>query len=150
MFASKSLLFACLGLAHGQTFFSTSHGSGGSYTSISHGAATLSHQTPSASYAPAAPQVYKTTPVRQVYQQPAPTTYHNPQPTYSRPQPAYSQPSYSRPQAVAAAPTYGEKCSLDYVEKYVQVCTPTLEKECSQDMVKAGIRFSQEYDCYPV
>ena len=44
------------------------------------------------------------------------------QPTYSQPtysQPTYSQPSY--PQAVASSPTYGEKCSLDYVEKYAEV-----------------------------
>jgi hypothetical protein len=73
------------------------------------------------------------------------------QPTYSQPtysQPTYSQPSY--PQAVASSPTYGEKCSLDYVEKYAEVCVPTLESNCEHDKVANGIIIQQEYDCYPV
>jgi len=115
----------------------------------------VSHAAP----APFTSQVYKTTPVRQAYHQPV-TTYHRPAATYQKPVTTYQKPvttyhqpsatQYSRPVAAAPRPQYGEKCTLDYVEEYAQVCTPTLEKECTQELVPAGVKLSQEYDCYPV
>jgi len=173
MFSLKSLLcLCCVSSLNAQTFFRTnlSGSSGGSYSSVTHGAS--SHSAPSSSYAPAArsyapvsspsyapapspsyapapayntysqpKQVYKVTPLKPTYSQPAYS-----QPTYS--QPTYSQPTYPQPQA--SAPTYGEKCSLDYVEKYAEVCVPTLETDCGHEKVPNGIRITEEYDCYPV
>merc|ERR1711962_63512 len=145
MLSSKSLIFVCIvGSLNAQTFFHTTHGDGGSYTSITHGASTHG-----------AGQVYKTAPVKpifqQTYAQPAayqsPATYHQPAPTtYAKP--TYQQPSYPEPHS--AAPSYGEKCSLDYEEKYAEVCIPTLDTDCKQEQVPNGIWISQEYDCYPV
>jgi len=169
MLSSKSLLFFCIGSIAGQSFFHTTHGNGGSYTSITHGAA--------ASIGSAGP-VYKTQPIvaAQTYAQPAATysqpaatysqpaatyhqpaaTYHKPAASYHKPAPvvSYAKPTYrqqpSYPEPHAAAPTYGEKCALEYEEKYAEVCTPTLETNCEHDQVADGIRISQQYDCYPV
>jgi len=172
MFVSKSLLFACaLSLSKGQSVFHTSHG-GGSYTSISHGAPSTGqvYKTVPVKQPAFTQQTYSQPRIQQTsyqqpttYQQPA-TTYSKPVTTYSKPATTYSQPStyqqptayqqrpttYNRPHAVASAPTYGEKCSLDYQEKYIEICTPSLEKECTQDTVKNGVSLTEEYDCYPV
>jgi len=161
MFHSKSLVFvlaACglsVGSAEPQTFFHTKHGEGGSYTSISHGAATIGS---SGGYSP--PTAYKVSPVRPAYHR-QPTTYQQPtsyrQPkTYQQPS-AYQQPSVYQPSAAAgypraqsAAPTYGEKCLIDYQEEYAEICTPTLETSCTKEAVSNGLRLTEEYYCYPV
>jgi len=150
MFQSKSLVFAlaaaACAVAEPQTYFHTTHGQGGSYTSITHGAASA----PGHAHAPLA---YKVSPV--THRPPPPPSQYRPAAAY-RPQPAQAayrppQPgSYSGPRAGGGRPTYGEKCSLDYQEKYAEICTPTLETSCTTEAVANGLRLTEEYYCYPV
>ncbi|XP_023332681.1 AT-rich interactive domain-containing protein 1A [Eurytemora carolleeae] len=144
MFHLKSLVFVCcVGSLTSQTFFRTSLGGGGSYSSVSHGA----HSGPAGHAGQPTQQVYKVQPVKPAYQQPIyqQPTYQQPayqKPVYQQPsyqQPSYKQPSYQQPiEKSPEVPTYGEKCTLSYEEKYVQVCVPELETACKPEKLKNG------------
>lgn len=161
MFHHQSVLCVCtlsIALTSSQSYFHTNHGNGGSFTSISHGGgAAAPHQA--AYHAPAQshhvkPQPFVHRAQTSSYHAPAPS-YHAPaQPAYHPPaQPAYHAPapSYHAPRAHGpAAANYGEKCVLDYVEKSVEVCVPTLETECDQEDGGQGVELHQDEDCHDV
>jgi len=154
MFHHQSLICVCtLSLAlltSPQSFFHTTHGNGGSYTSISHGAGAGAQAR---SYQAPQPHVQAST-----YNAPAPAAaYHAPAAAYHAPSAAYHAPAaaYHTPAAAYHAPAhvaqnYGEKCTLDYVEEGAEVCVPTLETECKQEEGGRGVELHQDEECHDV
>jgi len=145
MFHHKSVLCVCtlsIALSSPQTFFHTNHGSGGSFTSISHGAQSAAlHQAPvAAQHVNPQPFIHHaqqassySAPLTAAYHPPAPAAYHAP-----------------LPQLHGQAPNYGDKCSLDYVEEPAEVCVPTLETNCDQEDGGNGVELHQDEECYDV
>jgi len=174
MFRYQPLLFACtIVVSNCQTFFHTSHGDGGSFTSVSHGHG-LPHQPHQAPAIPAQPFVHHQAhaatygaPAPAAYHAPAPATYHAPAPAaYHAPAAhhapaAYHAPAvasyhapaqtyHAAPHAHAAAPSYGEKCAIEYVDEVAEVCLPTLETKCEQEDGGEGVELRESEECHDV
>lgn len=175
MFHHQSILCVCtlsLALSSPQSYFHTTHGDGGSFTSISHGAGarplrqdpvqhaqarSYSAPAPAAYHAPAPAAYHQLKPQRFVhhgqtsaYHAPAPAAYHAPAPvTYHAAAPSYQAPSHL-PLAHGEAPNYSEKCGLEYVEEAAEVCVPTLETKCDQEEGGKGVELHQDEECHDV
>jgi hypothetical protein len=179
----QTFLFVCtilLPCVTPQTFFHTSHGVGGSFTSVNIGAhqtqayaspqpATYASPQP-ATYAAPQPKAYVApqpkayvAPQPQAYIAPQPKAYVAPQPkayvapqpkAYVAPQPrAYHSQPHSYPVAKSHSPAgaYGEKCSVDYVDKVAEVCLPSFKADCSREKEsRPGLIIKQEKECHPV
>merc|ERR1711931_445893 len=125
---------SCLAaLASPQSYFHTTHGVGGSFTSVSHGHAGHQAAVVTAPVAAHHHQVHHAAPVAAVHHQHVahaqPAFVHHQAAAYHAP----ARPAYHAPVAHAASPSYGEKCAVDYVEEPAEVCVPTLETKCDQE-----------------
>lgn len=178
MFRHKIVLLACTLtplLSSPQTYFHTTHGNGGSFTSISHGAGALPHHAAPPAAAPAPVQHHAQARAYHAAQPaPKPFVHHAAQPAAYHAAPvqhgvaaaayhaapvvaayhhhaAPAVAAYHGPHAVAAAPgNYGEKCALDYVEEAGEVCVPTLETKCDHEDGGVGVELHEEEDCHDV
>merc|ERR1712106_540196 len=154
MFHIMSFVFFCsflVPLASPQTYFHTSHGSGASFTSVSHGHASTSiHQVAAQTatyHQPEQRTAYKAPSLKPFVHQQSHAKYQRALASHATYQPAHPAPPVPQGPGVT---DYSEKCGVDYVEQPAKVCLPKLDSNCEQKDTTIGLVILQKQECQTI